>query len=94
VTRAAVLVVAVLAGAGCAAHGDVDPNRVFRYGELQREGDRFVLVEQSLEDGEVRDLVIMDDVPDDTEVCLEVAAPRHREVCLALGRLRQLLESR
>jgi hypothetical protein len=78
---------------GCAVHRSaaIDPDRVFQYGQLQLEGDRFVLVEQSLESGEVRDLLVMDDVPDTVRVCFEVPGREHREMCHTLGVIRQVL---
>lgn len=89
-----VLIVVALAISGCATlpHQDADPNRVFRYGELQYE-DRagvFVLTEQSLErDDRRRDLVIDGGMPADVKICVDVPLLKgHRERCTTVGALR------
>lgn len=96
-----VLVVALLlliGTAGCApAHTDaaIDFDRVFHYGELQLEGERFVLVEQSLERNDrLHDLLVMPDVPDDRRLCFESGSKDHAETCATFGEVRKWVQSR
>jgi len=69
-----------------------DPERVFQYGMLQFDGTRFLLGEQSLEQADtVWPVLILEDVPDDTPVCIEVSSEPHVEQCRPLRELRKLL---
>lgn len=82
---------------GCAAkqpialHTDADPDRVFRYGQLQFEDIRqaFVLTEQSIElNDRTWPLLIDLSVEDKQVICFEHRTNDHNEDCTTIGTLR------